>query len=129
MDISPVISTTGLQPECTDTPRLYRSDEAPENKGTSRSAGISPESYPTKFRALAKAILQLGDNRTNVQVGFEAVRQLIGSKEDVKALKVGFVTFTGMVNQATLEKCVRQSEAGSETRWLALLPVCSCYSV
>ncbi|PVF97442.1 hypothetical protein CPB86DRAFT_452557 [Serendipita vermifera] len=122
MDISSVVSTNDLQPDSKDPPPPSRSNDVPGNNGLPHPVGISPESYPAKFQVLVKAILQLSDNRTNVPVGFEAVRQLVGNKDDIRALNVGFVTFTGMVNQASTEKCVRQEGTESEGKRLALLP-------
>lgn len=83
---------------------------------------VNPELYPLKFRQLVHAILQLSDNRANIRVGFEDVRNIIGKKGDVRALKLGWVTFTQMVNQAERECCIEQGK-NEGNKWIMLLMV------
>ncbi|KAG8822191.1 hypothetical protein FRC19_006424 [Serendipita sp. 401] len=76
--------------------------------------------YPAKYRLLATAILRITGNRFETRADFEAVRKLMGTKEDIRALHVGFMTFTQMVNSACAEHHVQRGiEAGKE--WLLLL--------
>ncbi|KAG8851623.1 hypothetical protein FRB91_007582 [Serendipita sp. 411] len=76
--------------------------------------------YPAKYRLLATAILRITGNRFETRADFEAVRKLMGTKEDIRALHVGFMTFTQMVNSACAEHHVQRGiEAGKE--WLLLV--------
>jgi hypothetical protein len=125
MGRSPAVSINALKP---DSNEVYPPSHTNTGQNKNSLTEIDLEPYPTKFRPLIKAILQLSDNRTNVQVGFEAIRQLMGKREDVQALNPGFTTFTSMVNQASQEKCVEQGGTESSGKWLALLPVCFNFS-
>ncbi|KAG8767486.1 hypothetical protein FRC15_005648 [Serendipita sp. 397] len=76
--------------------------------------------YPAKYRLLATAILRITGNLFETRADFEAVRKLMGTKEDIRALHVGFMTFTQMVNSACAERHVQRGiEAGKE--WLLLV--------
>jgi hypothetical protein len=121
MDISPMITTKDLKPESNESLPSH----ADTSQHKSHLIEKDLECYPTKFRSLARAILQLSGNRTDIHVDFEAVQKLIGSQKDIKALNFGFATFTGMVNEASQEKCIEQGVNMSNEKWLALLPVCS----
>jgi hypothetical protein len=122
MTIEPTIPIFNSRSSSYITPDISQGESASKNSLQSTVFEMDPQLYPSKFRPLVKAILQLSDNRANIQVGFEAVRKLIGKKGDIQALKLGWVTFTQMVNQAWKENYIKQGKNG-EDKWIELLMV------
>jgi hypothetical protein len=106
----------------------YTNTGAPEDNITGRYdpqssvAEVNPELYPLKFRQLVNAILQLSDNRANIRVDFEDVREIVIKKGDVRDLKLGWVAFIQMVIQAEREFCIEQGK-NEENKWIMLLMV------
>jgi hypothetical protein len=123
MDISPLVATKDLKPEVKETP-LPPSSHASTSQNQDTLVSEDVEFYPSKYRPLVKAILQLSNNRAKSRVGFEAVQKIIGNNSQVKAINSGFTTFAGMTRQAAQDKIVEQGNIQSNNRWLALLPVC-----
>ncbi|PVF97440.1 hypothetical protein CPB86DRAFT_734937 [Serendipita vermifera] len=118
-DRSLIATCSTLHPNSYTNPNVLIAEDVCNNRLDSDLVGVNPDLYPRKFRPLVNAIAQLSDNRANIQVDFEEVRKLIGTKEDVQALKLGWVTVTQMVNQAEKDCYIEQGKTGKE-KWIAL---------
>lgn len=84
---------------------------------------IEADLYPTRFRPLIKAILQLSDNYTGVEVDFEKVRGNVGTQNHIKSLGFGWRTFNQMITEAIHQKYVEQGSNDGSGKWLKALLV------
>lgn len=88
--------------------------------GINHSQDVDLTLLPPKFHPLVKAILQLGGNRTEVQIGYESVKERLGTKKDIQNLGLGWVSFGEMAHEAWMEKYIEQGKTQTGERWMSL---------
>ncbi len=81
---------------------------------------MSAESYPVQYRVLVSAILKLSSGRLGVKVDYEGVRQLVGDRNKIRQLDIGFVSYKQLVKGACAEGYAEQGRRG-EQQWIMLL--------
>jgi hypothetical protein len=81
---------------------------------------MSAESYPVQYRVLVSAILKLSSGRLGVKVDYEGVRQLVGDRNKIRQLDIGFVSYKQLIKGACAEGYAEQGRRG-EQQWIMLL--------
>jgi hypothetical protein len=72
-----------------------------------------------EYRVLVSAILKLSGGRLGVKVDYVGVGQLVGDRNKIKQLNIGFVSYKQLVKGACAEGHAEQGKLG-QRKWILL---------